>query len=101
ARAGRRRRADDRVPLAAVVERDQEQVSPLQRRQLGLAAVLAGDGIAQRAAQPVQDGGLQQELLYMPGLALQDLLGQEVDDVPVIPGEAVDERGDVLSPLQR
>ena len=51
------------VPPAAVVERDQEQVAALQRLQHGLAAVLAGDGIAQRAAQPVQDGGLQQEVL--------------------------------------
>ena len=89
------------IPLAAVIQRDQEQVSALQRRQLGLATVLAGDGIAQRAAQPVQDGGLQEEVLDMLGLALQDLLGQEVDDVPVIAGEAVDERGGVLSPLHR
>ena len=89
------------IPPAAVIKRDQEQVLPLQRRQLGLTAVLAGNGIAQRAAQPVQDGGLQQEVLDMLGLALQDLLGQEIDDVPVIPGEAVDERGDVLSPLHR
>ena len=37
----------------------------------------------------------------MFGLALQDLLGQVVDDVPVIPGEAGDERGDVVSPLYR
>ena len=89
------------IPPAAVIERDQEQVPPLQRRQRGLATALAGDGIAQRAAQPVQDGGLQQELLDMLGLALQDLLGQVVDDVPVVPGEAGDERGDVLSSLHR
>ena len=37
----------------------------------------------------------------MLGLALQDLFGQEVDNVPVIAGEAVDERGGVLSPLHR
>jgi hypothetical protein len=43
------------IPLAAIIQRDQEQVSLLQCNQLGLAAVLAGDGIAQRAAQPVQD----------------------------------------------
>ena len=49
------------IPPAAVVERDHEQVPALQRLQHGLPAVLAGDGIAQRAAQPVQDGGLQQE----------------------------------------
>ena len=49
------------VPAAAVVERDHEQVAPVQRLQHGLAAALPGDGVAQRAAQPVQDGGLQQE----------------------------------------
>ena len=35
------------------------------------------------------------------GLALQDLLGEVVDDVPVIPGEARDEAGDIVSPLHR
>ena len=49
------------IPLAAVVERDEEQVRPVQRLQRGLAAVLPGDGIAQRTAQPVEDRGLQQE----------------------------------------
>ena len=49
------------VPLAAVVERDQEQVAPVQRLQDRLAAGAPGDGIAQRTAQPVQDRGLQQE----------------------------------------
>ena len=38
------------VPPTAVVERDQEEVAPLERLEHGLAAVLAGDGIAQRAA---------------------------------------------------
>ena len=43
------------IPPATIVERDQEQVRPVQRLEHGLAAVLAGDGIAQRAAQPVED----------------------------------------------
>ena len=89
------------IPLAAVVERDQEQVAALQRLQHGLAAVLAGDGIAQRAAQPVQDGGLQQEVPDLVGLALQHLLDQVVDDVAVVAGEAGDEAGDVVAPLHR
>src|SRR5207344_3406476 len=66
------------VPAAAVVEGDQEQVSPLQLGQPGLATRLPGDGIAHRATQPVQDGGLQQEVLDGFGLSLQDLLGQVV-----------------------
>ena len=73
------------IPLAAVVERDQEQVPSIERLQHGLAAVLAGDGIAQWAAQPAQDGGLQQEAPDLVGLTLQDLLGQVVDDVAVVP----------------
>jgi hypothetical protein len=63
--------------------------------------VLPGDGVAQRAAQPIQDRGLQQELVDMLGLALQDLLGQVVDDVAVVPGEAGDEAGDVVSSPHR
>ena len=89
------------IPPAAVVERDQEQVPSVQRLQHGLAAVLPGDGIAQRAAQPVQDGGLQQEGPDTVGLTLQDLLDQVVDDVAVIAGEAGDEAGDVVSTLHR
>ena len=61
----------------------------------------AGDGIAQRTAQPVQDRGLQQEVLDRVGLPLQHLLDQVVDDVPVVSGEAGDEAGDVVPALHR
>ena len=49
------------IPLAPVVERDEEQVPSIERLQHRLAAVLAGDGVAQRAAQPAEDRGLEQE----------------------------------------
>ena len=35
----------------------------------------------------------------MLGLALQDLFDQVVDDVAVVPGEACDEAGDVVTSL--
>ena len=89
------------IPPAAVIERDQEQVPPIQRLQHGLAATLPGDGIAQRTAQPTQDRGLQQEGLDTFGLTLQHLLAQVVDDVTIIAREAGDEAGDVVSPLHR
>ena len=38
------------VPLAAVVERDQEQVPSIKSLEHGFAAVPAGNGIAERAA---------------------------------------------------
>ena len=89
------------VPPAAVVERDEEQVPAIERLERGLAPVLAGDGVAQRAGQRVEDRRLQQEAPDLFGLAVQDLLDQVVDDVAVVPGEARDEAGDVVSPLHR
>ena len=89
------------VPVAAVVERDQEQVGAVQRLQGGLAAGPTGHGVAQRAAQPVQQAGAQQEGADLFGLPLQHLLDQVVDDVPVVAGEAGDEGADVLSSLHR
>ena len=41
------------------------------------------------------------KLADLVGLTLQDLLDQVVDDVAVVPGEAGDEAGDVVSPLHR
>src|SRR5919202_1781538 len=43
------------IPPTVVIERHYEQVASIQSRQHGLAIILTGDGIAQRAAQPVQD----------------------------------------------
>src|SRR6266567_9627559 len=89
------------IPPAAVVKRDQEQVPSIQRLQHGLAATLPGDGIAQWTAQSAEDGGLQQEGLDVIGLTLQNFLNQVVDDVAVIPREAGNKAGDVVSPLHR
>jgi len=89
------------IPLAAVIQRDQEQVPPVQRLQHGLAAALPGDRIAQRTAQPAQDAGLQQEGLDTFGLTLQHLLAQVVHDVTIIACEAGNEAGHVVSPLHR
>ena len=89
------------VPVALIIERDQEQIPSLDRLKRGLAAVLAGDRIAQGAVQPAQNGRLQQEVPKVFGLTLQDLFDEVVDDVPVIPGEPRDEAGDVVSALHR
>ena len=43
--------------------------------------------VAQRRAQPLQEGGVQQEGLHLRRLAGQDLLQQVVEDVAVGPGE--------------
>jgi hypothetical protein len=89
------------VPLASVVEGDDEDVAALEGFQHRFAAGLAGDGIAKGAVHPLEDGGLQQEGPDRGGLALQDLFDQVVDDVAVITGKIADEAGNVVPPLHR
>ena len=82
------------VPGAVAVERDQEQVRPVQRLEHRPAAPAAGqpaDRVAQRPGEPVEDRGVEQEAAYVVGLAAQDLVGEVVDDEPVVAGEPGDE----------
>ena len=65
------------------------------------AVVAARDGVAQGAGEAVEDRGLQQEVAGSVGLAREDLLGEVVDDVPVVAGELGDERARVGSPGER
>ena len=76
------------IPLALVVQRNDKQVASLQGLQQHFAFFLTGDGIAQRAAQPVENGGLEQEAADRFGLTLQNLFDQIVHDVPVVSGES-------------
>ena len=89
------------IPAPPVVERDEEEVPAIERLQHRLAALVTGDGIAERASQPIQDRGLQQEAPDLLGLTVQDLVDQVVDDVAVVPGESRDEAGDVVAALDR
>ena len=50
------------IPLALVVERNDEEVAAFQSFQHRFAIFLVGDGIAQRTAQAIENGGLQQEV---------------------------------------
>ncbi len=89
------------VPLPTVVERYDEQVGALQRLEHGPAAAPAGHGVAERAAEPLEDRGVEQEPAYVVGLAGEDLLDEVVDDVAVVAREAGDEAGDVVAALER
>ena len=88
------------VPAAVVVERDEEQVLPVQRWQHGPPVGPAGDRVAERAGEPVQDRGLEQEGAHVRRLAVEHLVGEVVDDESVVAGEARDEPGPVVSVLQ-
>jgi len=50
------------VPLAARVERDEEQVRPRHRLQLLRTIVPTGHGVAQRPEQPLEDRRLEEEI---------------------------------------
>ena len=89
------------VPEAPVVERDQEQVPPIEGLEHRPTAVLARHRIAERAVQPAQDRRAEQEAPDMLRLTLQDLADQVVDDEAVVAREAGDEAGDVVSSLHR
>jgi len=45
------------VPLASIIQRDDEQVSPFQTLEQCLRARFADDGVAERAAQSVEYRG--------------------------------------------
>ncbi len=77
------------VPAPLVVQGDDEQVGALEM----LERLLAGGrgveqhGIAQRAAEAIEDGRPQQEGLDGLGLPLEDLLDQVVEHEAVTAGE--------------
>ena len=87
-------------PAAHLIQRDQEQARPLGLLQQRLAALAAGDGVAQRAAEPLQHRGFQQERAHLLALELQHFLGQVVQDVPVAAGERGHERGGIVVSAQ-
>jgi hypothetical protein len=88
-------------PAADLVQRHQDKVGPLDLLQQRLAVGPPGDRVAQRPRQPLQDRGLQQEPPQVLRLAVQHLLGQEVQHIPVAAGGRRHEPGRVRLAAQR
>ena len=87
-------------PAAHLIQRDQEQPRPFGLFEQRLAALAAGDGVAQRAAEPLQHRGLEQEPPQLLVLPLEHLFGQVVQDVPVAAGERGHEAGGIVVSAQ-
>ena len=87
-------------PLAPRVERDDEQVAPIELVEPVLGVVDARDGLAQVGVEPIEDGGGGQELMQALGKAGQDLVSQVVRDVAIVAGEPADELGAVRAVAQ-
>ena len=83
-------------PVAAVVERDDEQVRPERLGEQGGAVRPAGDRGAQRRAHALEDRRAQQELPQRAGRVLDHLV-QVVADLAVVAGQRADERGAVAA----
>ena len=47
------------IPLALVIQRNDKEVASLEGLQERVSLLLAGNGIAQRAVQPLENGGLE------------------------------------------
>ena len=63
------------VPVPLVIQRDDEEILPLQPLKHLLPIIVACEGIAQRGAHALQHRGLEQELPHPFGLPFEDLLG--------------------------
>ncbi|HZK48327.1 MAG TPA: hypothetical protein VFD74_01835 [Thermoleophilia bacterium] len=87
------------IPATLVIEGNNEQVAALQALEHPWAMLLPGDGVAERTAQRVENGGLQQEVARALRLALKNLFDQVVQHETVAAGEGLNEAGGVRSPL--
>jgi hypothetical protein len=83
------------VPAAPLVQGDQEQVGALEVLQRLLPVAAPGDRVAERAAEALEDRGVEQEVPQLSRLPLEDLPGQVVEDVAVAAAEPLDQRGRV------
>src|SRR5438034_10325364 len=83
-----------------VVKGHQEQVSPLQVVEQGLAPALFPHGITQWRAESIQDAGLQQELLYGCTLTIDHFFQQVIHHVVMAATERHDESSRILTTLQ-
>jgi hypothetical protein len=88
-------------PAPHLIQRHQKQVGPLHLLEQLLAVAAATDRVTQRPRQPLQHRRLQQKLPQRVWLAVQDLLGQVVQHIPVAAAELVHKAGRVGVAPQR
>ena len=74
-------------PFAAIIERDDEKVSVLERVEHRTAILPPGDCVAKSSVHPLQDRGLQQEALEFYRLPLKHFLDQVISNIAIISAE--------------
>ena len=88
-------------PRPLTVDRNDERVRVLQLDEHPLRAARSGQAVGERAADPIQDRGPEQELPDPFGLSDEDLGEQVVRDRPLAAGELGDETSGVRVTGQR
>lgn len=93
------------VPAALIVQRHHEEVvlfEPLQHRLHDTwRGLLVEQRAAKRRAQTIQDRGARQKVLHVGRLAVEDLLGEIVEDMTMAARKRVDEALRIGLALQR
>jgi hypothetical protein len=79
------------VPGALVVQGYEEEIASLELLQQACAVDAGRDRVTKTPSHLVENGGPQQEVANLVGLACQDLVGEVVDDEAVAPLERLDE----------
>ncbi len=89
------------IPASFFVKGDDKQIGLFQRVQHLMAVLLLGNGIAERAAQTLENGSPQQEISQLLGLTVQHLLGQIVRNISIISLELFKETRWIFAPMER
>ena len=79
------------VPLAVVVKRHDEEVLALEGVNDLSRVSGPGNCVAERRAEPVENGRPREELPDVARLSAEHFLGEKVDDEPVVASELADE----------
>ena len=79
-------------PDARIVQGNEKQIVLPDLVQQLLAGRVAGDGTAQRGAEPVQDRGTQEKLALIIWQRVQNLFSKVVQDVLVAACESLNDR---------
>ena len=93
--------AVEAVPAPRVVERQQEQLLALQPLEQRRTILAAGDGVAERGGQALENRRPQEERPHGRGLPRQHLLRQVIDDEAVAAAEGGDRRAGIGVIAQR
>ena len=89
------------IPLAVVVECDEEEVGALELLEQVCRVVPACDGISERRADGVEDRRIEEKAAPFRVERIEHDLGQVVDNVPIRAAESGDELGRMLGLLER